>query len=189
MSNKMTRQRKWLLGVLGVGVAAVVVDRAMLGGPDTASASDAADTPAAPAPEAALELVGEAAPEATVGAAGPIDLSDFALQLEAIPPASARGLGRADVFESPAGWAVEIESPGVETQSVAADGSLVREFQAEHAHNGTMYRGGVEYVLLSGQPVVVGQIVEGFVLKEFNDNASLWESTVTGERVVLRDEP
>ncbi|XAL98861.1 hypothetical protein OT109_14880 [Phycisphaeraceae bacterium D3-23] len=189
--SKMTKQRKLLIGVLVLGVGAVVIDRAVLGGPEEANASDAALTdgdttaPGAAAiePVAATDVPAE---QAAPAGRGPIDLSDFARRLEGMPRVTDGTLGREDVFVAPVGWQPQlIEEAAEETEPVVADGSLGRAFQGDHTHDGVIKIGETLYALVDGAKVTENQILDGFILIRFNTRQSLWESTLTGEFVLL----
>ncbi len=191
MSKKLTRQRKWLLGVMGLGIAAVVVDRTLMGDPTAANASsaaadsealliDAADREAdAPVPVAAPVAPGE----------GPLDLSDFSERLAGLTPLGQdASADRADAFAPPAAWVVQPlaqPEPG-EPQAVSAV-LTPAEFERRHELNGTMRADGMQIAVLDTKPYRVGQIVDGYVLRHVASRLAVWECQETGESVVLRE--
>lgn len=191
MSNKLTRQRKWLLGVMGLGIAAVVVDRTLMGDPVTAhAASDAGDS-AAPLVDAS-EREADAPVVSTAAAApgeGPLDLSDFSQRLAGLSPIdSTAGPGRSDAFEPPEAWVVTPQpTPEVGPAQPVTTPLSPAEFQQRHELNGTMNADGVQIAVLDSKPYRVGQIVDGYVLRRVATRQAVWESSLTGESVVLRE--
>ncbi|MFI4860501.1 MAG: hypothetical protein ACIAXF_07455 [Phycisphaerales bacterium JB063] len=192
--SKMTRQRKWLVGVLVLGVGAVVVDRAMLGGPESANASDGAAPQDGEAAATGSEAVADSStPGDVVSADGPVDLSEFARRLEELPDVRDGTIGRRDVFELPAHWEPQLleeaVQPDSEPEPVVADGRLGRAFQAKHTHDGAMQVGGVDYAIIDGKKICENQILDQFILRRFTNRQSLWESELTGELVLLPEIP
>lgn len=189
MSSKMTRQRKWLLGVLGVGVAAVVVDRALLGGPDSVNASDEGPAVEAPVTDGGIVPAEETAAPVAASASGPIDLSEFARRLEAMPEAATGSLGRADAFEPPADWLTEPDEIGSVAAPEQPTSELSRAFSASHILNATIHDDGAAIAVLDGKLVSVGEVVDGFTLRRVSNRMTVWQAEATGEWVVLREVP
>lgn len=191
MSNKLTRQRKWLLGVMGLGIAAVVVDRTLMGDPVAANAASGPGDSAAPLVDVSEREADApaAAPTSAAPGEGPLDLSDFSQRLAGLSPIdSVAGAGRGDAFEPPAAWVVTPQ-PTPETgpaQPVTTPLSPA-EFQQRHELNGTMNADGVQIAVLDSKPYRVGQIVDGYVLRRVAARQAVWESSLTGESVVLRE--
>ena len=189
--EKLTRKRKWMMGVLALGVGALVMDRTLLGPPETASASDAvAATSDAALVQPAASTDASAVAPATVGGEAPADLSAFAQRLAAMPQPTGEAFERDDAFDLPKDWA---PTPLAGPQAVAEDPrertALARAFHAAHTLNGTMNADGVDVAVVNGQPYRVGAALDGFVLKQVANRMALWQSTETGEMVVLRESP
>ncbi|MEM9413973.1 MAG: hypothetical protein AAGA29_00660 [Planctomycetota bacterium] len=197
--SKMTKQRKVLVAVLGVGVCAVVIDRMVLGGPKAANASEQVPGVIGEADGAALAnetapTVGDFDASASQPEMGPVDLSDFARRLEGVSVSTSGVLGRGDVFEPPADWQPSLEEevdsePDPEPESQIADGRLGRAFQASHTHDGRMEVGDIEYAIINGNRVSIGDRLDGFVLRAFNSYQSIWQAEATGEFVRLPETP
>ena len=187
--SKITRQRKWLLGFLGLGVAAVVTDRAFLGGPDEANAAEDVGAAAVADVEAALGPAAIQTPAPALSGEGPLDLSGFARRLDELPDMTQAEVGRHDAFSTPATWIAEPEDAQAAAEIPVVDGQLGRDFQASHTVNGKMNVDGNTLVILDGEPIEIDQMVDGFILVQVAGRASLWESIETGERVILREIP
>lgn len=185
--EKMTRQRKWLLGVLGVGVAAVIVDQTLMGAPSAAHATDGAEPPAAPLVDASAAGDASATPPTTPSTGTePIDLSAFSRRLSELPPIDAGESDRVDAFAPPAAWVVEqaavVTPPEAAPQAISAEA-----FALKYRLTGTMNADGVQIAVLGSEPYRVGMRVDGFILRHVASRLAVWESLETGESIVLRE--
>ena len=183
--GKITRQRKWLLGILGAGLVVVVVDRTLLSAPEQANASEGLGAAPAPIADGSVEAAPETDAPMAVGG-GPIDLSGFSRRLDELAPADTAPSARVDAFAAPESWVREPLSPR-QTSAAPVVGLTAEDFSRRHVLNGTMHDGVVQIAVLDSQPYRVGMAVDGFILRHVASRLAVWESRETGESVVLRE--
>lgn len=195
----LTRKRKWMMGLLALGVGALVMDRTLLGPPEEASASQAPSADAAPAdPSAGEATPAPAAPAPDVDA--PADLSEFAQRLSALPAPTGDGLARDDAFALPADWReAPLEGPSAVAEVPIELSQEARAFKLKYTHQGTMNidgtlrpdgtreEDGFAIAVINDKPCRVGAVVDGFVLIRIGNQRSLWQQPETGEMVLLTE--
>ena len=169
---KVTKQQKIFLGLLGLGLAALTLDRFVLAPASAEAADDSASLlvskeahPAAPAPPALQK-----APTVNSTAGDPIThklkaLSD-AMHLAESP---AR-----DAFVPAPAWSGGPGAPGMAT----------RNFEEAHQLSGVMLSGSHPAAMVDGRMVLTGQMVDGYKLVSVTKGAAVFQSGET--QVTLR---
>jgi len=186
---KMSRERKWLCGILGLGVGALALDQTLLGSPESANAQegagliDSSESDLTVAPQEPSTIVEE-------NLEGAADLSDFASRLEAANSLSQGQPDARDAFALPEHWqtrTIEVRPDNLDQVPMDTE---VATFIANHTLVGTIVSETGDYAILEGKNapinVRVGQDVDGFVLRVVADRATAWESKTTGERAILQ---
>jgi hypothetical protein len=152
---KLSKSKVISLAALGLAVAAMLVDRLVVG-PDAAAPKSAeatiASRPAAPA--------APAAPATTVPASAPIRLADRLKVLAEAPnldPLHAR-----DAFVPPESWLAQPKTP--ETAAAAPAADPAEKFIHEHKLTSVLTAGDGGIAMVNGKVLRVGQEVDGFKL-------------------------
>ena len=175
----LSRERKLLIGVLGAGLGALLVDQLFLGAevssPDAASAGTLASSPADSLTTAAAPLLLASLQQP----AGP----SIARQLEEM--AEQRGLGAEgtrDAFVPSASWVgaawAPTAAPG-ESALLSADG-----FRQHHLLTGVMASGANSVAVINDRPVRLGRTIRGFTLVQVTNRSAVFDSN--GTRVELK---
>jgi hypothetical protein len=151
---ELTNQHKLLLGVAGVGVMALLVDRLVLTNSAPAQAGAAASVPAAPA-----ATPQPSAPAGTVDGA-----ADRLQRLAGAVPASPENEAKAaSAFTAPVGWLPEADRASAR---VAGATRSTREAELSDRFRLTsVFTIGPGYATISGEKIAVGQTSEKLGLK------------------------
>lgn len=161
---ELTRQQKILGAVLGLGLVAVVVDRALLGGGGSepaqaqagASATDRTESPdnpsLSPPPATAVE-----APRPGTPANPPL-----LHRMRALPEAQVYEQARSlDAFKPPADW---LPPPPVIDAAAPPLDTRVEAFTRHHRLTSVMTSAGAECAVIGGRTYKLGSSLDGFVL-------------------------
>ncbi len=166
----MTTQRKVYVGVLGLALAALVLDRALLGGggsPQSAAASSALSDSVAPSTTNAVVV-----PASVVEAAGNVEFNTAWRQLSIRVNALAVADVTHDAFRPGDSWISEAET--------APAALPAEQFAQTHRLDAVMMADdvlGQGYALVDGAPIQVGGILEGFELIEVGSNWARFEAS------------
>jgi hypothetical protein len=176
---KVSLERKVLIGALGVGVLAFVLDRTVF------SAGSTETEPANAVDASAYVVKPSAAPRTPDKQIAPVEPStnSLAARLRAAAAAARMGNGEPrDAF---------MPSPAWETTNAVAEPAArsTAQFAARHHLNGVLASGehnsggGGGHALVDGKIIAVGQIVDGFRLVSVSHRSAAFESA--DGRVVL----
>jgi len=185
----LSRKHKILLAVVGMGALALVLDRTVLGKPqsaeaavETAAPGDAADTASTQAAEAlAASQSGQAL----------ANLSDFAQRLAQNEHAQETSGSLRDAFAPPESWPQRVEigemadQPQVSEKQLSDLGkALMNNYEIE----GIVDSGGIRNRLIIGGKIVeIGGVFEGFILIAIRERVAVWQSTEEAdERLLMR---
>ncbi len=187
---EMSKQKKVLLGVVGVGLAVVALDRLVFlgevtGGPTEASAATSAAMVSAPASfepaagRADTPAVDPAASRASASA-GAVSVAD---QLRrAAEKLNLQGPPAREAFEPSRAWV------GTRRQADEAGprDHVADRFRSDHRLMGVMRRGDRPVAIVNGTPMSVGQRLDGFTLVSIDPSART--PTATFEKGTTRVE-
>jgi hypothetical protein len=179
---KLTRQRKVFLGILGVGLAALAVDRlADNSGPAKASASEYAIE--RPAPGAAMMATPMPALPGTPQSVEPPQARvSLAERLETAREAQqATDSELRDIFQPPPWQAVKPTAPGIGVAAVAAP-TPAQAFERAHKHLGVK-TGSKAVARVDDKYLTVGQSFDGFTLRSVGARSAVFQKD--GVEVVL----
>jgi hypothetical protein len=178
---KLTKERKIFLGLLGVGLAALAVDRWGIGSPAGDGAEDVtvrvparrtSVTPAAvPARAGAPKAVRAAPAEDTQRLSLAQRLRQYA---EARAEAAGEQRRLRDAFEVPASWYVVEAAPPAPT--APAGPTPAERFVREHKLVGVLLTAGKDQAIVDGHSVTVGQTYKGFRLVSVAKHSAVFES-------------
>ena len=178
----MTKQQKILAAVLALGVGAVVVDQAVLGGgvsgPGEATAhSDSSDAAASPRPaQAAQAAAGVGAVDLDAGRTLADQLDELANeQLAAATPAQ-------DAFAPGPGWVAPPEPVEIEQADPAQD--AVDGFAGQRRLRAVMATGQAGVVNVSGVVLRVGEQLDGMTLQRVERKSAVFMHE-SGREIVL----
>ena len=198
---ELTKQRKILIGVLGVGLLGLAVDRFVLGLPAEANAAATVVNPpvAAADPQPVAGGQGTAAAARVSGNATTAlpDYTALTQRLDALGQTAAQdaaGSGR-DLFAEPEAWVPAVpEAAPVDTPRPPIEDPV--EFLEHYQLESIVIRAlsPVENVMvaqINGVEHREGATLEMFVLRGFTDNptdgrGAVWESIRTGQMFVMR---
>jgi len=198
---EQTRKRKILIGVLGVGLTALVCDRFVLGPPSEAhaAATSVAQAIEEQAPSAASSATLPAArpPASVTDRAALPDYTGLAQRLQRLqretaepPPATGR-----DLFAEPADWAPKAvtREPEPEARGPIADPqAFLAQYRLESIQiQSVSDTRKVTVATINGESYLEGDTLETFVLRGWTDNptdgrGAVWESQKTGQMFVMR---
>lgn len=180
----LTRERKLLAAIVGLGAIALFVDRVMLSdshtGPSSAAANALApDVSSVVVPLAVPQTHEPSAKEAAVKTAPSIAdrLAEAARELSAEPSR--------DAFTPAPGWG-GFTSPHAEAPAATATPATGRlqTFADTHKLSAIMAGSGGGVAIIDGRPLTLGQMMDGYKLVEIQPSAVTFEG-VDG-RIVLK---
>ena len=178
---RLTRERKIILSVLAVAVAALLFDQ-LFSGSSTPSpaAAQAAAAPAKPTEDAAQAAV----PAISTTDADSLGRPSVAQQLASISDKPELAVDQiTDAFRPSAGWESSDSSANTPVAK-ALPGRAGEVFADEHSLSGVIKTDSGGYAIINGQVVGLGNTLDGFRLVAMADNWVRMESK--GIRVVLR---
>jgi hypothetical protein len=163
---ELTRQRKALFAVLGVGALALIADR-MISTPATVEAGGRMYAPVALPP-------GPGVKQASPGESSRID-PPLLHRMRELPEATQYdSVAKLDAFKPPASWVpeapvVEVAAPVVES---AAD-----IFQRSHRLTAVLSGPAGEFAVIGGRTLAIGQDLDGFILVAVGTRSAVfrWE--------------
>ncbi|MDY7106998.1 MAG: hypothetical protein SYC29_00015 [Planctomycetota bacterium] len=181
MKAKSSRERNVFIGILGLALAALSVDRVFLGSGATgpAEASAAAEAYAVDASPDAADLE-------------PVEDADEPRPLTSVLADRINTFGRADaqpiselpdVFGTPTSWAGD-EASG---ETGARPTSPAQAFQADHRLTAVMLSQSNPGAVVDGAFLKIGQALDGFALTSVNERSAVFERD--GERAELALDP
>jgi len=182
MKAKSSRERNVFIGILGLALAGLAVDRLFLGSGATgpAQASAAAEAFAVdPASEALeVELIdAEEEPEPFTSA--------LAGRLEAFARNAGHEVGDLpDVFEPSPSWRSAPSSEGADT---ARPASAAETFRANHRLTAVMLSDSNPGAVVDGEFLRIGRELDGFVLRSVSERTAVFEAD--GEQAELTLDP
>lgn len=160
---KLSKQRTVYVALLGLGLAALAVDKLMLA-PASAEASPE------PAPEAAP------APQAAAPAPAPAPKSSGPFLASRVVVAARGGSGGRDAFRAATDWVRPVEQQGAPaSENPAAPG--IAEFKAKHSlwmiGSAPKEKGGdpLPAAFVNGKALHVGDVIGGFELSIIDERA------------------
>lgn len=184
MKAKSSRERNVFIGILGVALAGLAVDRVFLGSGATgpAEASAAAEEYAVDPFSDVLEVeLVEAADEAE-----PLT-SALAGRLEEFARSDQRDTGDLpDIFEPSASWRGMPSSDGAVASRPA---SPAEAFQAAHRLNAVMLSDSKPGAVVDGQFLTIGQDLDGFVLTSVNERSAVFKAENEQAELALDPQP
>jgi len=176
---EMSKQKKVLLGVVGVGLAVVALDRLVFlgevtGGPSEASAATSAGMASASF-EPAAGRADTAAADATAARANvSADVVSVADQLRrAAEKLNLQGPPVREAFVPSEAW---VGPRGHATEAAPRDQAAER-FRSDHRLMGVMRRGDRPVAIVNGIAMSVGQRLEGFTLVSIDPSARTPKAT------------
>lgn len=198
---EMTKQRKLLITVAGLGLGLLAVDRFVLSSPDSASADQAAAPMPEPTATAPVQTVADQAANETAAQA---TLPSFEALTERLAEASSqhRFERRPDPFSMPPDWEtvtkteLTVQAPNtswsgkalLEQYKLTGTFRSVNQQQEEliATVNGNFMRVGDRVkVLKDGARSDPSGVFEVYILAEVGVRSAVWESVATGRRVVM----
>lgn len=168
---KLTAKHKAYGGVLGVGLLALLVDKAFLGPGEAAGQVPSTHHAANQDQSSPVE-----APEMLVST----PTSEYALarQLQAIAEARDIDVQRTPDAFAPPGW--RIEKPSRIVTPVEA------RFRRAHRLNALMAAQGTSYAIVDGRRLGVGDMLDGFTLIEVTEGTAVFSSSESESVVTLK---
>ena len=174
MSNKLSRERKVIIGILGVALAGLAADRLFfssgLTGPAEASAAagefavDASLEALVEEIDAEPALIPERTESITATLAGQFE--EYARQ------GSPDVTGLSDVFRPSDSWLQTSDAPdGVARTISAAD-----EFGVSHTLSAVIMSRSNPGAVVNRQLITIGQEIDGFVLVSVNERSAIFEA-------------
>lgn len=185
MSNKLSRERKVIIGILGVALAGLAADRLFfssgLTGPAEASAAAGEFAVDASLDALVEEIDAEpaSAPERTESLTATLSgrFEKYARQ------DSADVTGLSDVFRPSDSWLGTSEAPGGAARTITA----ADEFGMRHTLSAIMMSRSNPGAVVNRQLITVGKELDGFTLVAVNERSVVFEAE--GEQVVLELDP
>jgi hypothetical protein len=184
MKAKSSRERNVFIGILGVALTGLAVDRVFLGSGATgpAAASAAAEAYAVDPSSDGIEL------EITDADAQPVSLtSALAGRLEEFARSGGQEPGDLpDVFEPSVSW----QGASVSDGAVASRPLNASEaFQAAHRLNAVMLSNSNPGAVVDGEFLRIGQGLDGFVLTSVNERSAVFEGENEQAELALDAQP
>ncbi len=172
------RKRNAYMIVVGLGVAAVAVDRLFLLPPEEASGEPAPPPPVTSTPPPAAATATPVPAETTTAPSPVAARVAIADRLEAIALREKLDPARVeDAFEPPSAWLMADAGPANPVTSTA------QRFRESHNLNAVMATGRDGYAIIDGRTLYIGQEMDGFTLVEVHKRTAV---LVSGrERVEL----
>lgn len=184
MKAKSSRERNVFIGILGVALTGLAVDRVFLGSGATgpAAASAAAEEFAVDPFSDLLEVeLAEAADEPE-----PLT-SALAGRLEAFTRSGEHELGDLpDIFEPSASWR---SAPSSEGAVAARPASASEAFQAAHRLNAVMLSDSKPGAVVDGRFLTIGQDLDGFVLTSVSERSAVFKAENEQAELALDPQP
>jgi hypothetical protein len=186
LTVSLTTRQKILLGIVILGIGAVLIDRLLLdsgaSGPRSAAASVVTSMPDV-VPVTAM--VGEAAPTATTDMSPSFDgpflaerLAMYASENDVLPQHVA------DIFTPSNTWCnTETVAPGPAGKD--GDEQAVSNFIKNYTLGSVLVSDGNGVAVINGKPVLVGQRVKGFELVQITGNAAVFTQNGGEQQVKL----
>lgn len=185
MSNKLSRERKVFIGILGTALIGLCADRVLFSSGVTGPADAAAAAGEYAIDESLDDLVEgiDAEPAAIVQCTGNITAT-LAGQFEQYArQGSGEAAGLSDVFRPSDSWLPSIEAAGSRTPTITA----ADEFAMRHTLAAVMMSRSTPGAVVNKRLITIGQELDGFILVAVNERSVVFEGE--GEQVVLELDP
>ena len=169
----VTRQQKILLGLVGIGACALLVDRLVAGSENAAQAIESSPPPVQPA------AAGQTHAIHTLSSSVSPSLSE---RIRKGAEQTPQGAAARDIFRVPPAWSGAETSP----TTVAAGSANLPRFEQTHRLNALILAGSHSGALIDSTLVKLGQSIDGYRLVRVAPGMAQLESS--GGRAILRIE-
>ena len=170
----MTKERIVLLAVLAVGGAALLIDRMVFSnpGPSQAAANAVTTASVTVAPSAGVSTSASAVSEQSEDSPASNVTALLARRLEDVARTQSQG-GRSvrDAFAVSPAWVQVQTQEAAQLEQVNVE---VDRFAREHKLNAVLARENGAIAIVDGQPLKVGQVVDGFTLEEIHQRSAVF---------------
>ena len=176
----LTKERKIYLALLGIGLAALVLDR-LIGGPQNAQAREDSAAFVVERPNGAAPAAAPSAATGQLTLTGP----DLSVRLRTLGEQVRPGSQSRDLFRAPATWGPRITHAPAPAQVTDLTGPAV-EFERSHRLTAVLLSGRERHAVVDGKMVKPGQAIDGFTLISVSHDTAIFRSGAA--TAVLRTE-